>query len=600
MAALSAFYPESFSGKGGRAVTFCEDPRFNGLRITAAAEGGISITYARPSDAYRAIGLLMAGEENVEEHSSFSTIGVMLDVSRNAVIRPSVYPSLFAKLALMGINCVLLYMEDTYQLPGEPFFGYGRGGYTPTELKQIDDDAARFGIELIPCIQTLGHLAQVLQWPIYRPIADTRDILLVGDAGTYALIGKMLDTLAGCFRSKRIHIGMDEAHGIGTGRYRERNGNRNPFEILSEHLDKVGQLCRERGLEPMIWSDMYFRLGSATGDYYDRDASIPEWVTIPDHIELVYWDYYHSDPEFYSEWIRRHRALGKEPVFAAGAWTWGRLWAHFSRATTTVNAGMVAAKREGLKETFLTIWGDDGAECEPISMLATIQYFAESAYTAKPCTERLHRLFLASSGGDFKGCLTGHGIDRIPGTEADPEGYANYGKWLLWHDPVYTFLEHHIPPGLPEYYRQLARELEGRTSTPGVRFVALLAKALALKTQIHLGVRSSYRLKNKRELRQILDITLPECIAALEALWKHHRTIWDEWYKPFGWEILELRYAGVVARLRHLESLLAKHLDDPSKPVEVLELEPSRLYPEENQAKVYFNYVRASSPTTCR
>jgi hypothetical protein len=50
----------------------------------------------------------------------------------------------------------------------------------------------------------------------------------------------------------------------------------------------------------MIWSDMYFRLGSKTGEYYDLECDIPEDIIkeIPD-IGLIYWIYYHDDYEFY-------------------------------------------------------------------------------------------------------------------------------------------------------------------------------------------------------------------------------------------------------------------------------------------------------------
>ena len=62
----------------------------------------------------------------------------------------------------MGLNAVCLYTEDTYEVPNEPFFGYLRGRYETSELKELDDYAADFGIEMFPCIQTLGHMEQVL------------------------------------------------------------------------------------------------------------------------------------------------------------------------------------------------------------------------------------------------------------------------------------------------------------------------------------------------------------------------------------------------------------------------------------------------------
>src|SRR5699024_12703966 len=73
----------------------------------------------------------------------------------------------------------MLYMEDTYEVKGEPYFGYMRGRYSQQELKQYDDYANQFGIELIPCIQTLAHLEEFLKWDAAFKYKDTRGALLL-------------------------------------------------------------------------------------------------------------------------------------------------------------------------------------------------------------------------------------------------------------------------------------------------------------------------------------------------------------------------------------------------------------------------------------
>ena len=35
------------------------------------------------------------------------------------------------------------------------------------------------------------------------------------------------------------------------------------------------EICAKHGLKPMIWSDMFFRLGSKNNDYYDMQWDIP-------------------------------------------------------------------------------------------------------------------------------------------------------------------------------------------------------------------------------------------------------------------------------------------------------------------------------------
>jgi len=90
-----------------------------------------TILYADRASATRAVGSLLSGlvEDGgeAEEHSPFQTFGIMLDCSRNAVMRVDHFHRWLRRLALLGYNLAMLYTEDTYELPDEEHFGYGRG-----------------------------------------------------------------------------------------------------------------------------------------------------------------------------------------------------------------------------------------------------------------------------------------------------------------------------------------------------------------------------------------------------------------------------------------------------------------------------------------
>jgi len=47
----------------------------------------------------------------------------------------------------------------------------------------------------MPCIQTLGHLGQMLQWPKFGTLRDTAEVLLAESAETYAFIEKVSEPL---------------------------------------------------------------------------------------------------------------------------------------------------------------------------------------------------------------------------------------------------------------------------------------------------------------------------------------------------------------------------------------------------------------------
>lgn len=122
---------------------------------------------------------------------AINAFSVMIDCSRGGVLKQSSVFNMMRNCALMGINMMQLYTEDTYEMEGETFFGYLRGGYTRQELIHMDDYADALGIELVPCIQTLGHLGQMLQWPKYHIYRDTNEVLLANWDETYNLIERV-------------------------------------------------------------------------------------------------------------------------------------------------------------------------------------------------------------------------------------------------------------------------------------------------------------------------------------------------------------------------------------------------------------------------
>ncbi|MDP0498327.1 MAG: family 20 glycosylhydrolase [Verrucomicrobiota bacterium JB024] len=612
LAEISKHFAHRFTGEPtGWEVEFIPQPAPKpGFRLEIDATGCVRIRYTQPAAALRALGILMGQIESghnpspLEQTSSFLSIGAMLDVSRNGVLRIGAVRKLIRHFALMGINQLMLYMEDTYEIPGEPVFGYFRGGYSQEELRGIDRYAASFGIEVVPCIQTLGHLEQVLQWPCYNHLKDTNGVLLTGEAETDAFVEKMITAASTPFRSKRIHIGMDEAHGIGSGIYRLKNGLRPPFDILCEHLQKTVATCERHGLRPMIWSDMFFRLGSKTNSYYDLDSRIEPAVAeqIPTGVELVYWDYYHTDSGFYDEWIRRHKQMGKTPIFAGGIWTWNRFWTQLPHSRDTLRAGMAAAHRENLEEALVTMWGDDGMECDIFSALPALQIFCDLAYRQEEASSVCSHAdnFLGSSEGSFESWFCASELSLVP-TASTADYEANASKWIFWHDPLLGHFEQQIRPEYLDHFKHIASLLArvpiAHREDRRLIFVQKLAATLALKTELHLTLRTAYRERDLPTLRRLRDAVVVELREAVSQLRERHETRWHESFRCFGWEVIERRYAGLLSRLDTLRRKLDDYLLDACHRIEELECDPQPLWPEEQTQTLAIPYRQTSTPT---
>ncbi|WP_435922934.1 beta-N-acetylhexosaminidase [Paenibacillus sp. DYY-L-2] len=551
-------------------------------------EGTAYIRYGRKHQFFRGLGLLVQYGRNgrpfhIKEEQHFDTIGPMFDLSRNGVLTVESFKFMLRKMALMGLNTVMLYMEDTYEIEGEPYFGYMRGRYSQAELREIDDYADQFGIEAFPSIQTLAHLEEFLKWEAAAKYKDTKGALLVGDEAVERLIGDMLDAASAPFRSRKIHIGMDEAEELGRGKYLDRNGYRDRFEIMTEHLERVLEAVRQRGLKPMMWSDMFLKFASADGtEHYDANTPIPEEMArrIPKDVDMVYWDYAHQEQEDYEKLIAKHKPLGCNLVFAGAVWVFNTFGVNYGLSLNATDAALQVCKREGIREVYATMWGDDGMESSPFGALLGLQFYAEHAYTAgNPSWEQVAERVKFCTGIEAETFLKLKDLDETPGAEPDNRKQSNPSKFLLYQDVLLGLFDKQIEGlELSAHYEKLEREIRERR----VRDAELdylfevpekLCAVLKRKSEIGIELKRAYDAGDLGELRRIATDVLPAIAEAVRQLREAHRTQWLRMFKPFGWEVLDIRYGGVVNRLDTATVRLLEYVNGRAAQIEELEQE---------------------------
>ncbi|KZE81724.1 glycoside hydrolase [Paenibacillus elgii] len=556
-------------------------------------QGQGTIRYGKKHEFFRALGLFIQhyGEKesfHIEEHPQFDAIGPQFDLSRNAVLTVDSFKEWIRKLALMGLNSMVLYMEDVYELEGEPYFGYMRGRYSYAELKAIDDYADIFGIEAYPSIQTYAHLEEFLKWEQAAHYRDTRGVLLSDYEPTYELIEKMLATATAPFRCKKVNIGLDEAEELGRGKYLDRFGYQDRFDVMIRHLSKVREIAHKLGLEPCMYGDMFLKMASkAHGDHYVfvKNVELPEEMVsvIPNDVRLVYWDFFHTEEKDYSYLIDIHRQLGRgqNPIFLGGIWTWNCFGTNYGLSLKTSDAALKACKKEGVKQVHAAMWGDDGMENNHFNALLGIQLYAEHAYAEEVSTEQLHQRVKFCTGIDAEAFLNLKYLDETPGSVPDNTEQSNPSKFLLWQDVLLGLFDKQIEGlELSEHYAQLEQAIHERRNPEAdldylFEVPEQLCRVLALKSQLGIELKRAYDNGELEKLKDAALNVLPELSRRVNALRIAHRNQWHAMYKPFGWEVLDIRYGGVLTRL---ESASARLLDYAEGRVDKLEeLEQERL-----------------------
>ena len=560
------------------------------LRVKAA--GGSAVIEYRDNPALlRALRLLTAsierGEDTfeTEETRQFDTSGAMFDCSRNAVMTVETVQYFLRQMAVMGLNTLLLYTEDTYEVEGEPYFGYMRGRYSLEQIREMDDYADALGVELIPCIQTLAHMEQFLRWPAAEPYRDTAEVVMVGQEETYALLERMIGSISSAVRTKKIHIGMDEAHTLGLGRYLDKYGYHTRLELMQKHIARVKAITDRLGLKPMMWGDMLFRLHIDGGGYYDPHVQIPDEAAkmIPAGIEQIYWDYYHQDEEFYHCYIGWHKRFGNVPVFGGGICTWtGAVVQNYNHTVKAVNAAMRACKAEGIHDVFACIWNDNGGECNYLSVLPGLVRYAEHMYDAAPDEKHMAEYIRLFTGLEEEAWAALCALDCLD-PDLAPLEPQNPSKYLLWQDPLLGLFDRNAEPvELEAHYLKLRTALEDRCriSMPEIyrglfEQIIQLCKVLEIKARFGLRLKAAYDAGDRRELCRIAETVLPELMDRVVELHTLHAREWAKLYKPFGWEVIDLRYGGLESRLKTASMRICAYLNGDLDRIE--ELEPERL-----------------------
>ena len=572
----------------------------------AKKDGKIVISYGRLNMALRIVGAVLSGAMPAEpDRCPFKMLGIMLDCSRDAVMKVDHLKGYLDHLAILGYNMVMLYTEETYQIESEPMFGFMRGGYTKAEIKEIDKYAAKLGIEIIPCIQALAHLEQMFRWNNYADINDCNGILLVDEPKTYELIDKMLSFWEGAVRSRRIHLGMDEAHGLGTGKYAELHGKKSGFDIINAHLKKVCAMCEKHGFRPMIWSDMYFRIGSKTNDYYDLKSQPSEKVIkgIPKGLQLVYWDYYHADKDFYSKFIEKHREIAGDPLMGSGVWTWNKFWYDHVYTKSTVVPCLEACREAKLDEVFFTMWGDNGGFCDYDSAMAGLAYSAELSFTGKADAVSLEkRVAGLFNGSSYKAiCALG---ELMP--YAIPPFIFDDPIMLFFTKSMKNYKEKVTTYGLPFNYSSMAKDFKRvlalleKTPAKGEAGNIKLARALAAAIVAKLAwAEAAFAAGTKKDMRAPIKKALPLAKAyqkAFKTFYKEFCAMWHANNKPFGLESIQIRLGGQMLRSDELVKRLEEFLESGDKVFpEFAELARAG---EELHTGFWLPYTRAACATT--
>ncbi len=539
-------------------------------------DNSYQVYYQKNRDIYAALGYILSHQHkkdyDIKRTRQLKSLGYMIDCARNAVPTIKSLKRQIINLSLMGYTYIGLYLEDLFEMDGEPEFGYMRGRYTTSEIGDLIAFSKQFDIQVIPYIQTLAHLNAIFKHPKYQSVLDINDILLVDEPKTYELIEKMIVTVKHMFHTNVINIGMDEAWQLGLGKYLNKHGYQNRMDIMLKHLDKVLDICRQHDIKASMWADMFFHLKG--GAYFSKDkVSFDDMKgLVPDHVELIYWDYYHTEQKDFDNKFESLQTLTSNYGFAGGAWKWVGFAPFNGFSEKTSIPAIAACKKADVNHFVVTSWGDNGAEASMFSVLPSLLFIASAFYEDDLCDQDAFLYGLTHY--SKKAWMDLDMLNHIyPSRDIKT---VNPSKYLLFEDLLLGDAHIKLHKNYKVSYESIKEILEPYTTIDShyqYIFNTLydLALILSIKSTMSIKLYELYYQKDIVGLNEFVQNDLSEVIDNIEQLYKDFKVQWMIDNKPFGFEVQSYRFGGLIQRLKDVKDKIEDYIANRIDKIEELD-----------------------------
>lgn len=295
----------------------------------------------------------------IEDAPDLPIRGIMLDVSRCKVPTLETLREWIHWMASLKLNQLQLYIEHTFAFPGHETVWQEASPYTPEDIRQIDTWCRDCHIELVPNLNSFGHMERWLRHAPYRHLAEcpegfthpaTREAVphgstLYPDQQALAFLEGLYDAYLPCFQSRTFNVGGDEPWELGQGRSRGAVEERGKGAVYLDFLKGIHQLVTSRGRTMQCWADILL----------EHPEVLPE---LPRDLVPVIWGYRAAHPfQKQAAEVARH-----VPAFhvAPGNNTWNSFTGRLNEAIGNMNAAARAGRDHRASGYLMTTWGDNG------------------------------------------------------------------------------------------------------------------------------------------------------------------------------------------------------------------------------------------------
>ena len=351
--------------------------RRRGVEISAPTADGIRYALQTICQLTSRSGRIPALD--IVDQPDFLDRGIMLDVSRGKVPTRATLEALVDLCSRLRLNVLMLYIEHTFDFRRHPEIGKGTSPLDAETMLELDAYAADRGVELIPCLQSLGHMEQLLSIDRYAHLAESDRNWSVSPShpGTYSLLAELYDEFLPLFGSSRFNANCDEPFDLGRGQSASRAPRKSPGALFVDHVNRLERLASTHDKRLMIWADFAHQ-------HPDQLSRLnPEVV-------LLDWWY---EASFDADRIRKLRRKGFEVWACPGTSSWNCLFPRAQNSQENISRWADAGRRHRATGLLNTDWGDFGHYNALGVSLHSYAWGAQQAWSGDADAKRFDRAF---------------------------------------------------------------------------------------------------------------------------------------------------------------------------------------------------------------
>ncbi len=186
------------------------------------------------------------------------------------------------QLSAWKINLLVLEYEDRFPFEKLRVLS-APTAWTRDQIQELVARANEAGIEVVPLVQSMGHVEYVLRHEAYAPLRELPHVIsqyCPSNPAAFAQFIAMAEEILELHPNLHyLHVGGDEAGFLGRcPRCAARAKTIGKVGLYLEHMKKVCEWVTARGLRPILWDDMV--------------RSEPHRITeLPSSTVLMFWDY---------------------------------------------------------------------------------------------------------------------------------------------------------------------------------------------------------------------------------------------------------------------------------------------------------------------